>query len=185
MTAALPGAPEIALDIADPAWSKALPEIEALAISAAHAALAGAGAGGWDEPAELALRLTDDAELQALNRAYRGQDKPTNVLSFPADADDRLPGEPLPLGDIALAWQTVAREAAEQGKSLADHTTHLIVHGTLHVLGYDHETEDEATEMEALEIRILSGMGIADPYQPDAGPMAPDGHQQEASATPR
>ncbi|KZD04216.1 rRNA maturation factor [Oceanibaculum pacificum] len=175
--------PEIALEIADPAWRTALPEIEALAIGAAHAALAAAG--DWDEPAELALRLTDDAELQALNRAYRGQDKPTNVLSFPADAGDRLPGEPQQLGDIALAWQTMAREAAEQNKSLADHTTHLIVHGTLHVLGYDHETEDEATEMEALEIRILSGMGIADPYQPDAGPTAPDGHQQEASATPR
>jgi probable rRNA maturation factor len=157
---------EVVVDVAAPAWRAALPDLEALVSRAALAALAEAGnpEGAAGGPAELAVRLTDDAELQALNRQYRGKDKPTNVLSFPGDPADALPGEPLPLGDLALAYGTVAREASEQGKSLADHLSHLIVHGTLHVLGYDHETEAEAAEMEALEVRILSGFGIADPY---------------------
>ncbi|WP_430437533.1 rRNA maturation RNase YbeY [Oceanibaculum nanhaiense] len=162
---------EVAVDVADPAWQAAVPGLEGLVERAALAALAEAGAP--DGPAELAVRLTDDAELQALNRQYRGKDRPTNVLSFPGDADDALPGEPAPLGDLALAYGTVAREASEQGKSLADHLSHLIVHGTLHVLGYDHETEAEAAEMEALEVRILSGFGISDPYL--LGPAAEAG----------
>ncbi|WP_439514934.1 rRNA maturation RNase YbeY [Oceanibaculum nanhaiense] len=166
---------EVAVDVADPVWQAAVPGLEGLVERAALAALAEAGAPGGcvDGPAELAVRLTDDAELQALNRQYRGKDRPTNVLSFPGDADDALPGEPAPLGDLALAYGTVAREASEQGKSLADHLSHLIVHGTLHVLGYDHETEAEAAEMEALEVRILSGFGISDPYL--LGPAAEAG----------
>ncbi|MBU0725604.1 MAG: rRNA maturation RNase YbeY [Alphaproteobacteria bacterium] len=167
---------DIAVDDADPRWVKALPDITALAERAIGAALAGRIEG----PAELAVRLTDDAELQALNRQYRGQDKPTNVLSFPADDSDHFEGEPKPLGDIALAYETVVREASEQGKTLSDHTLHLIVHGSLHLLGYDHEVESEATRMEALEIQILGGLGIADPYQPDSGASGPDGLQQEA-----
>lgn len=173
---------EVAVDVADPAWRAAFSDLEALVSRAALAALAIADApeGGVDGPAELAVRLTDDAELRALNRQYRGKDRPTNVLSFPGDPADALPGEPVPLGDLALAYGTVAREASEQGKSVADHLTHLIVHGTLHVLGYDHETEDEAAEMEALEVRILSGFGISDPYLPGPAAEAEGGFLKEA-----
>jgi probable rRNA maturation factor len=173
---------EVAVDVADPAWQAAVPDLAALVTRAARAALAEAGApgGSVDGPVELAVRLTDDAELQALNRQYRGKDRPTNVLSFPGDPADALPGEPVPLGDLALAYETVAREAAEQGKNLADHLMHLIVHGTLHVLGYDHETESEAAEMEALEVRILSGFGISDPYLLGPAVQAGAGYLKEA-----
>jgi probable rRNA maturation factor len=120
---------------------------------------------------EISVRLTDDAEVRTLNAQYRQKDKPTNVLSFPmiqpdlletvtANSDD---GEVL-LGDIVLAFETCAREAQEKGASLADHATHLIVHGTLHLLGYDHMVEDEAEAMEAIEIETLASLGIADPY---------------------
>ncbi|MCH2393598.1 rRNA maturation RNase YbeY [Oceanibaculum sp.] len=169
---------EIAVDIADPAWQAAVPGLEELVERAAQAALASTEVP--EGPAELAVRLTDDAELQALNRQYRGKDQPTNVLSFPGDPEDAFPGEPVSLGDLALAYETVAGEASEQGKSLADHLSHLIVHGTLHVLGYDHETEEEAAEMEALEVRILSGFGIADPYLPGPALEAGAGFLKEA-----
>ena len=119
---------------------------------------------------EIAVRLTDDEEVRALNRDFRGKDKPTNVLSFPqvqpdlletlANSDD---GEIL-LGDIVLARETFAREAAEKGISLADHATHLIVHGTLHLVGYDHMDDVAAAAMEALEVKALASLGIANPY---------------------
>lgn len=120
---------------------------------------------------EISVRLTDDAEVQALNHQYRQKDKPTNVLSFPmvqADLLDTIAqnsddGEVL-LGDIVLAYETCAREAAEKGVTVETHTTHLIVHGTLHLLGYDHMDDDEAGAMEAIEIAALSALGIADPY---------------------
>lgn len=119
---------------------------------------------------EIAVRLTSDDEVHTLNRQYRQQDKPTNVLSFPmvqpdlieglANTDD---GEVL-LGDIVLAEGVCAAEAAEKGISVADHATHLIVHGTFHLLGYDHMDDNEAEAMEALEIRALLSLGLADPY---------------------
>lgn len=114
------------------------------------------------KPAEIAIRIVDVAEGQALNRQYRGKDYATNVLSFPAE----LPaGVNLPLiGDLAICAPVVAREAAEQGKRPRDHWAHLTIHGTLHLLGYDHLEDAEATAMEALETRILAGLGIADPY---------------------
>lgn len=118
--------------------------------------------------AELSIRLTDDAELQTLNRDYRNQNKPTNVLSFAAldhDGPDLMAGAPLFLGDIAIAAETVAREASEQDKSLLDHLRHMIVHGVLHLLGFDHERDDEAEEMEELERHILANQGVADPYR--------------------
>ena len=101
-----------------------------------------------------------------MNREYRDMDKPTNVLSFATlDSDDPVPDEgPYPLGDIILSYQTIDREANEQGKFFKDHFTHMIVHGTLHLVGYDHQTEDEATHMETLEIRILEKMNIQNPY---------------------
>ena len=104
-----------------------------------------------------------DARLRELNREWRGQDKPTNVLSFPAVPPDRLATSPL-LGDIAVAYETARREAEAEDKALPDHLVHLVVHGTLHLLGHDHLDPVEAQRMEALEIRVLAGLGIADPY---------------------
>ena len=119
---------------------------------------------------EIAVRLTDDIEVQALNRDFRGKDKPTNVLSFPQVQDDLLEslansddGEIL-LGDIVLARETCLREAEEKGISVADHATHLIVHGTLHLVGYDHMDDASAAAMEALEVKALASLGIANPY---------------------
>lgn len=107
----------------------------------------------------LAVVLTDDAEIRGLNREFRDKDAPTNVLSFEQELNDDE------WGDIIMAHETIAREANEQGKSFASHLTHLLVHGTLHLLGYDHMDEDEAEEMESLEIEILAKLGIDNPYQ--------------------
>jgi probable rRNA maturation factor len=130
-----------------------------------HAALADAA-----PLVEVAIRMTDDAEVQALNRDYRGKDKPTNVLSFPqyypgdfavlTNTDD---GEIL-LGDIVLALETCMREADDKGIAVADHAAHLIVHGMLHLLGYDHLDDASGDAMEALETKALASMGLADPY---------------------
>ena len=111
---------------------------------------------------ELSIRIVDTAEGRSLNRDYRGKDYATNVLSFPAELP---PGIDLPLiGDLAICAPVVAREAAEQGKNPRDHWAHMTVHGVLHLLGYDHVDDAEAEAMEALETRILAGLGIADPY---------------------
>lgn len=146
---------------------------EARAAEAAAAALALTPWAGLADAAplvEVAVRLTDDAEVHALNRDFRGKDKPTNVLSFPqvqADLLDTLSnsddGEIL-LGDIVLARETCAREAEEKGISIPDHATHLIVHGTLHLVGYDHMDDASAQAMEALEVKALASLGIANPY---------------------
>ena len=116
---------------------------------------------------ELVVVLADDAEQRQLNRDWRGIDRPTNVLAFPAWAPGaQLPRDaPLLLGDVVLAFETVAREADEQDKPLADHFGHLIVHGVLHLLGYDHASDMEAVEMERLETSILAELGVADPYR--------------------
>ena len=108
------------------------------------------------------LVLSNDDEVRALNRNYRKKDKPTNVLSFP---DGVAHGDFISHGDIVLAYETIAREADEQGKSFIHHAQHLVVHGVLHVLGYDHEDDGDAHAMEALEVRILARMGIANPYE--------------------
>jgi probable rRNA maturation factor len=115
-------------------------------------------------PAELCLRIVDEDESRQLNRDYRGKDRPTNVLSFVALDAIRPPEGPAYLGDIVICGPVVEREAAGQGKAVADHWAHLLVHGTLHLLGYDHESEREARVMEALETSILGEHGIADPY---------------------
>lgn len=119
---------------------------------------------------EVAVKLSDDAEVQSLNANYRGKDKPTNVLSFPMVQPDLLQslensddGEAL-LGDIILARETCAAEAAEKDISLHQHATHLIVHGTLHLLGYDHENEADAERMEDLEVKALASLGLPNPY---------------------
>lgn len=117
-----------------------------------------------ESDAEIAVRIVDAEEGRALNRDFRGKDYATNVLSFPADLP---PGVRSPLlGDLAICADVVAREAAEQGKRLRDHYAHLTIHGTLHLLGYDHIDEHDATAMEALETRLLARIGIADPYTP-------------------
>jgi probable rRNA maturation factor len=112
---------------------------------------------------EVSVALADDATVQALNRDWRGKDYPTNVLSFPAPSM-RTPG-PRVLGDIALAYETVARESRDENKLFADHAVHLLVHGTLHLLGYDHESDSDAAVMEALEVEALARVGVADPYR--------------------
>lgn len=141
----------IDIEIEDEAWTTALPDAEALILPAAAAALEARGG--------VTLLLTDDDTVAELNERFRGKTGPTNVLSFPApdNPEDHL-------GDIALAFGVCAREAAEQGKPLAHHLQHLVAHGVLHLLGYDHLTEAEAEEMEALERRILAGLGVPDPY---------------------
>jgi probable rRNA maturation factor len=119
--------------------------------------------------AEVAVVLTDDTAIRALNKRWRGIDKPTNVLSFPAQA---MSGgdEPAHLGDIVIACETVAAEAAGEGKKFAHHLAHLAVHGYLHLLGHDHESDHDADAMERLETQILSSIGIPDPYAGDAAP---------------
>lgn len=154
--------PEIDVAIECPAWNGAVPGAEALCRRASAAALVAAGGGAG----EIAILLADDEAVRALNARWRGRDAPTNVLSFPGPDPETIGGAAAPrhLGDIALACETVLREAAEQGKSPADHLTHLVVHGVLHLLGYDHEAEAEAAEMEALEVAVLAGLGVPDPY---------------------
>ena len=150
-----------AIDIDDTAW-EAIDGLEARTIAAMEAALALAGHGG---DVEVSVLYTDDSEVARLNAGWRGKSLPTNVLSFPAPPDQPVPdGEPRPLGDIVLASGVVAREAAEQGKTLAHHALHLVVHGMLHLLGHDHVEDAEAETMEGLERMILAELGIADPY---------------------
>ncbi len=115
---------------------------------------------------EISLLFTDDAHIRVLNRQYRSQDKPTNVLSFPGPSAGNVFG-PL-IGDLVFAEETIAREAEVDAMPFEDHLTHLIVHGFLHLLGYDHEVEREAILMEGLETAILAGLGIADPYGGEA-----------------
>jgi probable rRNA maturation factor len=116
------------------------------------------------EETEVAVMLTDDARIRDMNRAWRGQDKPTNVLSFPAAQPPGAQQQPLMLGDIAIAYETTRGEAEADGKPFQNHLSHLAIHGFLHLLGYDHLNDDEAEEMEALERDILAKLGIADPY---------------------
>ena len=146
-----------------------------LAEAAARAALLGAGL-----PAQgfaISLMGCDDSRIAVLNADFRGKPVPTNVLSWPCEErgaefvgedparpEPGEPDDPESLGDIAIAWDTTAREADEQGKPLADHVTHLIVHATLHLLGYDHVEDEDAALMEALEVRILASLGVSDPY---------------------
>ena len=117
-------------------------------------------ASGIVENRACTLMLTNDGSVQRLNLTFRQKDKPTNILSFPANDQD-----PTYLGDMAMAFETCQREALAEGKTFRDHATHLLVHGLLHLLGHDHEEDGEAEKMEALEIRLLAQMGIRNPYE--------------------
>ena len=142
----------IEVEIEADAWTAALPEAETVVRRAATAAL-GTVAG------DVVVLLTDDGAVRDLNARFRGKDRPTNVLSFPAPETAR-PHR----GDLVLAYGVCAAEAAEQGKTIADHLSHLVVHGVLHLLGRDHEDDAEAEEMESEEREILAQIGVADPY---------------------
>lgn len=164
--------PSAAIEVCSPvgAWASLCPDTEGLARAVARSALVKGMTGAAmmvPERCELAIILIDDAEQRRLNRDWRGIDRPTNVLAFPAwEPGCPTPADgPLLLGDVTLALETVEREAGEQGKSPADHFSHLIVHGVLHLLGYDHRTDAEAEVMEALETSILASLGVADPYR--------------------
>jgi probable rRNA maturation factor len=156
MTRATKRASRTTVDVVllDPAWAKALPGVERLVREAARAATN-------NRKRSLAIALADDRRVRALNARDRRKDKPTNVLSYPSGERDFL-------GDVVLARQTVWREAKAQGKRPADHVAHLVVHGVLHLMGYDHESNADAERMEALERRILKRLAIADPYLVDA-----------------
>lgn len=142
------------LDIEDARWRK----LRGLSTRLKKAVKAAIAAAGGDEDADLTVLLTTDKRVKVLNLDFRGKDKATNVLSFPADTEGYL-------GDIAIAYGVSAKEAKAEGKTVLDHTTHLTVHGVLHLLGYDHVTERQAKVMEPMEVAILASMNISDPYE--------------------
>jgi probable rRNA maturation factor len=151
----------VTITIADAIWSQ-IPKLRSLARRVARHALAH---GGRNSDVEIAIKFAGDAEVAALNRRWRNKSAATNVLSFPAaDSPSRPKGEPRPLGDIILAAGVIAAEARAQGKTLEAHTMHLIVHGVLHLLGFDHQSERDAKRMETAEVEILVELGYGNPY---------------------
>lgn len=166
---------DLVLD-ADPEWDSSTADWPQMAERAVRAAVAvSAFPHLLDGPreVEVSMTLTDNEAVRELNAQWRGKDKPTNVLSFPMSEFDELDGgagdgPPLMLGDIVLAHGVCTAEAADKGISVADHAQHLMVHGTLHLLGYDHLEDEEAKAMESLERDALAGIGIADPYREGA-----------------
>ncbi len=154
---------EVALAVDPVGWDRRMAGLHPLLLRVAEAAIDHAGAA---RPAvEVSILLTDDARLRALNRDFRGQDRPTNVLSFTGEADPPHHGAVLLIGDVAVALGTTEREARAQGKSLTDHLCHLVVHGILHLLGYDHIHDSDAQVMETAERDILARLAIDDPYE--------------------
>lgn len=149
----------IDVEIEDGRWAEVVPDVQALVEAAAEAALAGAARSGG-----LVVLLTDDTAQHALNLQFRGKDSSTNVLSFPApeNPEDHL-------GDISLAFEVCQAEARDQAKPFAHHLQHLVAHGVLHLVGYDHETDAEAETMESLERTVLAGLGVPDPYKAERG----------------
>jgi probable rRNA maturation factor len=158
------------IEIEDEAWTQAEPDTEALVWRAAQAVL---DAHQDIEGHGIVILLADDDSVRALNRDFRQKDHATNVLSFPSPQNPEANPEGQ-IGDIVLAFGVCQREAAEQGKPLAHHLQHLVAHGVLHLLGYDHESDDEAQAMEAFEREILAGLDVPDPYAADAEPASTD-----------
>lgn len=156
---------KLSIDIDDPSWL-AIDNLEGQAQRIAdHCARAVSFGSG---PVEATILFSDDETVGELNRTWRGKHGPTNVLSFPSAQDFAEPDAPRHVGDIALAFGVVAREAKEQEKTLAAHASHLLVHGLLHLAGFDHMSDAEAETMEAREVEILQALGIADPYRSEA-----------------
>ena len=158
---------DLEVTISADGWRKVVAAPEEIATRAARAAYMAASP-ELGRSSEAAVMLTDDAAMRVLNRDYRNKNCATNVLSFPAfDTDDiaRLPANvPLILGDVVIALETTTAEARADAKTAADHLSHLVVHGMLHLLGHDHKTDNEATIMERLELDVLVQLGVADPY---------------------
>lgn len=152
---------DLALAIEAEGWST-ISDVEALIQQALDEAARSCGIHLSCCP-EVSVLLCDDVAIRALNAAWRGMDEATNVLSFPVAKPLALDSRPM-LGDIAIAWQTTASEAHAEGKDVADHTAHLVIHGFLHLVGFDHESESDADAMEKLEVKVLFNLGIADPY---------------------
>ncbi|MBI1981162.1 MAG: rRNA maturation RNase YbeY [Methylocystis sp.] len=154
---------EIDVNVAAPGWRR-VANLENLAKECVRQSLAASGA-ALAPNCEVSVTFCDDEAIRALNAKWRGKDQPTNVLSFPTPG--ALERKPL-LGDVIVAYETVAREAAEQGKLLRAHAAHMVAHGFLHLIGYDHETAAAAERMEALERKIATALGFPDPYADDA-----------------
>ena len=152
-------APSIEVLVESPLWNK-----EPAAEKTIHAAIAEAAAALGKPAGEIAVLLTDDETIRALNRDWRGIDQATNVLSFPSAAPNPQAGPPM-LGDIVIAYQTLARESTDEGRAFLHHLSHLTVHGFLHLMGYDHQNDSEADAMERLESTILARLDVPDPYR--------------------
>jgi probable rRNA maturation factor len=169
------GPSTIAVAVGTSAWRTHLADPKGVCRQAVRAALARVPTPPWLARAEVSILLSDDATVRRLNAAYRGKDLATNVLSFPAfdrileAAPGHLPSGPVPLGDVVLALETIRAEAEAGARPLSSHVSHLVVHGCLHLLGYDHQHHEDALRMEALERSILGELGVADPYAGETG----------------
>ncbi len=163
----MPENPEITVSVLFLRWTEALPDAERLCMASAGAAfLADPEASRETGAAELSIVLADDDFVRGLNRDYRGRDRPTNVLSFSGrETGPQAEGAPVLLGDVIVAFETASKEAADEGKTLSQHLRHLVVHGVLHLMGRDHLTEADAEKMESMECRVLSGLGVPNPYE--------------------
>jgi len=172
----------ISVTLAAAGWGHTLDDPVGLCRRALSATLARAAPAPWVREAEVSVLLADDATVRALNRTWRDRNRPTNVLSFPTldlqpgAPAPRPPGEQALLGDIVLAFETVHAEAIAAAKPLADHLGHLLVHGCLHLIGHDHQTDAQADAMERLERTVLAELQIPDPYADAAGSVAVAGH---------
>ena len=155
---------DIDVSIVNDEWTKNLADAESVCRTAAVAAFRSVSPADIAN-AEASILLTDDAQVRDLNNTYRGKDQPTNVLSFAShDLKNAPECGPVMLGDVVIAFGVSSAEARNENKTLADHLSHLVVHGMLHLLGCDHESDGEAAQMETLEIRTLADLGVADPY---------------------
>jgi probable rRNA maturation factor len=180
----------IALTVGVPAWRRHLADPERICREALLATLAHMPDAPWLVRARVSVLLADDATVRRLNADYRGRDRPTNVLSFPMFEDARAraagpsPAEGVPLGDIVLAFETVRDEARAEAKPFRHHVSHLLIHGCLHLLGYDHRSATDAAVMEGLERDLLAQLGIPDPYAGNAAQPVADAAGAVSSENP-